>query len=272
MSKGLRVVSAKTLHELTHGQYHHHSNEEDDDGGGFLVILQKGPTCGLVAILMAFYNSCSSPMPLLEAVESDLALLLSLAQASGDSERGEVFDPELMVTLVRQFNSHSRWRNGTTRHYYFDAYWRPWKCASELTVDPPRSMALVAYDKGTDHFPITRDGSNSHWCLVPFTSTTDGMVLAFHGLSRLALWTEKSRLFASNQALAVRRGFWDSNGGVVTTSQTGLVANSYPRAREGCAPNKLAGSIVFIVIKEIEGGGVGGRGGEGGGESEFERD
>ena len=240
MSKGLLIVSAKTLHEVTNGQYP--PSCED----GFLVILQQGPTCGLVAILMAFYNSCRHPIPIpiptnFAAVDADVGFLLSLAKASGDSDRGEIFDPDLMVSLIRRFGG--RWRRRV------EAFWRPWMQPSDLFLDSPGVMALIAYDKGNDNYPVVRDGSNSHWCLVPYT--TSDMVLAFHGLSRLALWTEKSRLFSSNRALAVRRGFWDCNGGFATR-QTGLVSASYPIAREGSGPNKLAGSIVFIKMGDEE--------------------
>ncbi|TPX71319.1 hypothetical protein CcCBS67573_g06227 [Chytriomyces confervae] len=165
-------------------------------------LLQKGPTCGLVALAMAIsafdQPACINPdttdaapshtpnsqhvRPTPIDASETAPQLLKVAQSLQYTWKGEMFSAEWLATIARHQGISAtvvEWRNST-------------QVAQHLLEG---GLCLVAYDKDGNHEPCLKRGSKAHWALIHgFVAIQDsgvpGYLLCKHGKSlHQAVWS-----------------------------------------------------------------------------------
>ncbi|KAI8813664.1 hypothetical protein BJ742DRAFT_439287 [Cladochytrium replicatum] len=131
--------------------------------------LQTGPTCGLIALLIArkHYNRISAPSLMnvpdsLYSIDGPVTLtaMLALAKSAGFTQHGELFSAYDIAKLA------SHWCG-------MQAKVVPWDEKTEdRSVDNVTShlltggLALIPYDRDKNNEPALKRGHSAHWCIA----------------------------------------------------------------------------------------------------------
>ncbi|KAJ3301217.1 hypothetical protein HDU76_005805 [Blyttiomyces sp. JEL0837] len=123
------------------------------------TILQKGPTCGLVAVVVAakffqktFLETNLTDDRVLESHEP--SKLLALAQKNGFTWKGEMFSAQHLADIA-------------TQAYGLKAEVATWDSHEQILRHLDQGgLCLVAYDKDGNNEPCLKNGHKAHWTLI----------------------------------------------------------------------------------------------------------
>ncbi|XP_014229733.1 UPF0692 protein CG33108 isoform X1 [Trichogramma pretiosum] len=167
-------------------------------------ILQKGPTCGLVALYMGTQKNKNRMKPI---------ELLNVAKLKGFTNHGEMYSVDYMYDLILST------QNAVKIRLLDDIKSRSNQILDELKGG---SLILIAYDADHNHQPCKKKGHKAHWALLigMIATKCKNYVLARHGKSRrVACWLWEDLLDSNmnlEEASPVRRegGYVLPEGGV----------------------------------------------------------
>ena len=124
-------------------------------------VLQSGPTCGLVSIVMAAHL-LQKDLELRESLtypDSELKAILDYAKQKGLSKQGEMFSVEYMKDVVAS-------------HFCLEAHVVDTQ-SQDFSIETllvqmlnRRAAILVPYDADRNHSPCMERGYRAHWCIL----------------------------------------------------------------------------------------------------------
>jgi len=128
-------------------------------------VLQSGPTCGLVCLIMAAhllqkFQREKKDSELHKGYPScELEVILDYAKQKGLSKQGEMFSVEYMKDIVA---NHFYWKA-----YVVDTQSQDFSMESLLVQMLQRHVAvLLPYDADRNHSPCMEGGHRAHWCIL----------------------------------------------------------------------------------------------------------
>ncbi|KAH9493397.1 hypothetical protein DERF_014148 [Dermatophagoides farinae] len=165
----LLLIRIKLLNLLVKDSFDHFKSFKQNNSPVLLLslyhhcdpIIQSGPTCGLVALIMC--------LKLIDnQYDIDLSKILIKAKSYGITRFGEMFSVENMAKFIREeFSLNAEHRYDLERSMY--------DVIEHLCNGQP---ILVPYDSDFNHEPGLRQGNRAHWallcgfCLVDSSSET----------------------------------------------------------------------------------------------------